>query len=403
MNEQRLSGSELPPGVQLDQPEALLNGAPLSAIPSPPDSLAGLPSETPVEPATNGTDLGIETELGDTANEMPADPIEAQDLQNRYTDAELLGRSFPVQRAIHELGTRSIKVWQGLKAKVHNAIDTPGKVIRQFAYNRAKSSYDRVEKRLNEAHDLRLRQRRQVAFDRAKDRLDSRSASLDERVSRMRDRTSVVHENAENRRQQFTEKLIGQRQYALARKEVRHQLRSDGANRREVKAILAEIPNDMFDRIGKVASVAETSRRKYAEVQKFEQKATARQTSIAEQIATTKTRAQTYVSTINQAEAEIKQIRDKTMLVSEQNTQNIQAKLADLKDNDPEYDILINQLQREEQNLATYRSQLTYLDNVVANNRLNYSRAAARLAGLHQLHSEHQSKLSDTKEQVGTQ
>lgn len=205
----------------------------------------------------NSDTMTLKTE----SNESPETSELAKDNEARYTDAQILGKSFRVRRAVQETGTQSIKAWQGLKAKVHNTIDAPGKIVKQFAYNRAKSSHERREARLKTATNMRLQQKRLIAVEKAKSKLEQRENILNSHTGRMNQRVSLVSENANRRRQEYIDDLKSRKQTALARKAVREQLRQDNATRRETRSILAEIPRYQLDRVGQIAILAETSRR----------------------------------------------------------------------------------------------------------------------------------------------
>lgn len=195
------------------------------------------------------------------ASNQPENNEIIKDIEDRYTDAQILGKSYKVRRAVQETGTQSIKTWQGLKAKIRNTLDTPSKLVKQFAYNRAKSGHERREARLQTATSMRLQQKRLITFEKAKSRLEMRENNLNTHVGRMNQRVSSVNENATRRRQEYIDELKSKKETALARKAVREQLRLEGATRRETRSILSEIPRFQLDRVGQMAVLAETNRR----------------------------------------------------------------------------------------------------------------------------------------------
>ena len=76
--------------------------------------------------------------------ETPLTPEEQHDAANRFTDAELLGRSYPVRRLVKTIGNERVHAWESAKAGVANAWDTPGKLIRQGLHDRASRKVDEI-------------------------------------------------------------------------------------------------------------------------------------------------------------------------------------------------------------------------------------------------------------------
>jgi len=260
---------DLKNGVLSVQDESSLNGTTVFTNATK-NTTVGLPDIRMWSQPSNETKKLISAETDQVAeiiptskedNRTPDSEETSKDNEVRFTDAEILGKSFRVKRAVQETGTQSIKTWQGLKAKVRNAIDTPGKVVKQFAYNRAKNAHQRREARLQAATNERLRQKRLIPAERAKSKLAMRENNLKEHVGRMNERVSTVNENANRRRAEYIDELKSRKEDALARKTVRAQLRQDGATRRETRSIMSEIPRTHLDRIGKLAVLVETSGR----------------------------------------------------------------------------------------------------------------------------------------------
>ncbi|HET9098361.1 MAG TPA: hypothetical protein VFN51_01970 [Candidatus Saccharimonadales bacterium] len=252
-----------PPPVPDLPPPVTEGGQPIDSNPlPPPPEIAPDPGPAPVPPKRRRSP-------GET-NDSPEDPAGTE---IRYRDAELLGKSFRIRRSVHEAGTKSIKTWQAAGARIKNALDSPGKALKNFAFKRARNSYQRKLKRQEAAKNQLIKDRRQGSVDKAKDKMDNRAVKVQEHIERMDKRTAAVHENADRRRQEYKDELKNRRQRALARKALREQLRKDGASRSEAKAILAEISSEHIDRVGKVAISTEASKLKLSQAARSKKRA----------------------------------------------------------------------------------------------------------------------------------
>ena len=89
----------------------------------PPEIIESVEPEQPI----SASEVEASTRL------LPSQEELQQDAEVQYMNTELLGKSFAVRRSIQEVGTQSIKVWQGLGAKVRNALDAPGKYERSHS------------------------------------------------------------------------------------------------------------------------------------------------------------------------------------------------------------------------------------------------------------------------------
>ncbi len=231
----------------------------------------GRPHPTPSAPAEQ---VEAPTPLPHANQEValvaPADATEQaaeaqRDADARYTDIELLGKSFRVRRNIHENATRAVRRWDRIRLAVRNGAAAPGRRLKQRAQNRAQANYDSKVVSLEDTRvqSAQLLERRQGAVEQARARLDEKQTALANHNQARQDRIDAVH-GRENQRQQRHAEYIGRKKEAvehkLARQAVRDQLRGEGASRRETKDILAGVPKEHLERIGKVAIVAEATR-----------------------------------------------------------------------------------------------------------------------------------------------
>jgi hypothetical protein len=233
-------------------------------------NVPGLPNATHESPAS--PDAARRDGAATKAPEVTK--AEAKDIADRYTDAELLGKSFRVRRTVYEAGTQRVKVWQGMKAKIANVKDMPAKAVKKFAHVMAQRGLARRERRLQKAKDAgaseRLIERRQSAVNTAEQKANKREKDLHWHSAVMEDRTKTVDIKVRNMREEYTTALKERKHDAVARKAVRKQLRTEGATWRERRALAAEIPRSHLDRVGDAALKAETSKRSQSEAKRLE-------------------------------------------------------------------------------------------------------------------------------------
>ncbi len=182
------------------------------------------------------------------------------DAEARFTDAEILGRRYPVRQMVHEIGNQRLKAIESVQAKVANIRDTPQKFRLGISHSIAEARFNRSQRKADEVAHLpntsRLKKRRLAKLAKAEARKNRAKAALDTHVNRMQGRTESVGKNAERRRTEYIKELRGRRERALARKTMRHELRKQGAGRLEARAIAKEIPKAHMDRVGHLAAVA---------------------------------------------------------------------------------------------------------------------------------------------------
>ena len=371
------------------------SSASTAVLDRPPLGPDGQPPEQPPldgQPQGAQPDLDLGAQLGvpelpgaqpASAEDQAVQTAEAQDVQARYTDAEILGRSYPVRRAVQEAGTQGIKAWQGLKAKIRNGLDTPGKMVKQFAYNRAKNSHIHKEARLQAATNERLRSRRQTAANQAKLRMEDRGASLKDRKERMEARTKAVHEHATTRRQEYIDELKGRRENALARKAVRQELRQDGASRREARAILAGLPAERLTQVGKVAIIAETSGRKHAASSVAMETAAKDRQKTAEGIGATRASLTEHAENIQAAALEAERL-SANIPYAEARVSELRAALEGMNAEDPQYPELTQHLQLAERRVGLLNKHLDAAISAVKTSSSKVAKAAQKRNQLEQ-------------------
>ena len=146
------------------------------------------------------------------------------------TDAEILGRRYPVSRMIRDAGNTLQWGKERIAAGWNNAKEQPGLLKDKFMYGLAKSSYDRRKAKFDEVAHLSdnhpLKKRRMRKLQKAEARLNRRKANLDRRKNRMSGRLETVKNAYESRREATIAELSERADKARARKALREEMRS---------------------------------------------------------------------------------------------------------------------------------------------------------------------------------
>ena len=147
------------------------------------------------------------------------------------TDAEILGRRYPVSRMIRDAGNTLQWGKERIAAGWNNAKEQPGLLKDKFMHGLAKSSYDRRKAKLDEVADLSdnhpLKKRRMRKLQKAEARLNRRKANLDRRKNRMSGRLETVKNAYESRREATIAELSERADKARARKALREEMRKE--------------------------------------------------------------------------------------------------------------------------------------------------------------------------------
>jgi len=186
------------------------------------------------------------------------------------TDAEILGRRYPVSRMIRDAGNTLQWGKERIAAGWNNAKEQPGLLKDKFMHGLAKSSYDRRKAKLDEVAHLSdnhpLKKRRMRKLQKAEARLNRRKANLDRRKNRMSGRLETVKNAYESRREATIAELSERADKARARKALREKIREEQkVGRFEAWAAAKEhvdsMPKDQLRRIASaVMNAAEASK-----------------------------------------------------------------------------------------------------------------------------------------------
>lgn len=216
------------------------------------DESGSISGEVPDISSQETVDTGTTEQETAQADSEPMTP-------DQITDKEILGRSYPVHQMVKEANNQRMKLIEGAKMAWTNLKETPKLLRLNFRNWLADGRVARQNKRYEDAvkktgENSRLAQRRRSKLEAAKKHKESISKARDTQEETMLAREQAVGENAEQRRSENIKELAERAIDAKARKALRHELREQGASRREVREILAGIPDDEQKRnVGRAA------------------------------------------------------------------------------------------------------------------------------------------------------
>jgi len=209
--------------------------------------------------------------------ESAEDAAEVQANETLRTDAEILGRRYPVSRMIRDAGNTLQWGKERIAAGWNNAKEQPGLLKDKFMYGLAKSSYDRRKAKFDEVAHLSdnhpLKKRRMRKLQKAENRVNKRKADIDRRQNRMSGRLETVKNAYESRREATIAELSERADKARARKALREEMRSKRKEQNEnvnvgwfeawvvAKEHVDSMPKDQLRRIASaVMNAAEASK-----------------------------------------------------------------------------------------------------------------------------------------------
>lgn len=163
--------------------------------------------------------------------ESAEDAVEVQANKTLRTNAEILGKRYPVRRLVGETANtlqwgkeRAVAAWNNTK-------EQPGLLKDKFMHGLAKSSYDRRKAKLDEVAHLSdnhpLKKRRMRKLQKAEARLNKRKANLERRQDRMSGRLETVKNAYEARREATIAELSERAGKARTRKALREKMRKE--------------------------------------------------------------------------------------------------------------------------------------------------------------------------------
>lgn len=323
-------------------------------------------------------EAAAEYEGVEPGRESAEDAAEVQANETLRTDAEILGRHYPVSKMIKGAGNRLQWGKERIAAGWNNAKEQPGLLKDKFMHGLAKSSYDRRKAKLDEVAHLSdnhpLKKFRMRKLQKAEARLNKRKANLERRQNRMSGRLETVKNAYESRREATIAELSKRRDEALARKEIRRKLREQGAGRLEARKAAKEhvnsIPEDQRRHIANALLNAVEANKRSQEAgwqTRYAERASADAQNRVESIGGQLQQTRTELNSMRQQAGEIANMESDLVSVRE-NAAKLQEKADSLSDDSANkfaatYEAIKAQQQQEnmEKAIADYHKRLAEL------------------------------------------
>ncbi len=354
------------------------------------------------------------------ATEQLLTPEQQQDAANRFTDAELLGRSYPVRRLVKTIGNERVHAWESAKAGVANAWDTPGKLIRQGLHDRASRKVDEInanhkaerEAALQAGVSSRLLQHRLSRIDKKYNRkkarwggrLDRRKQSLDARVNRMNARTESVKSNHEKRHAETIAFYKAKKEKALARKSLRRELRSQGASWHETFAVMKDIPQSERKRIGEAAIRVHASERSAKSSERSAKQSDRYASSAENSLLANVAKSERLANQAKEADQTIDAITSVHLPEARASLDALQEQLGQLPEDSPERSNLQVKIQETEDKIKVYEErELPYWHSVAKKYREQVNTLLSERASLQQIYQGHQETAARHSETAANQ
>ena len=224
------TGSPPPPVGEQGKDFTLDNGSVVHTDENGIPDYIEVPPEGDETTPESGQESGAEYGDVEPGQESAEDAAEVQANETLRTDAEILGRRYPVSRMIRDAGNTLQWGKERAAAAWNNAKEQPGLLKDKFMHGLAKSSYDRRKAKLDEVAHLSdnhpLKKRRMRKLQKAEARLNKRKANLERRQNRMSGRLETVKNAYESRREATIAELSERADKARARKALREEMRS---------------------------------------------------------------------------------------------------------------------------------------------------------------------------------
>lgn len=339
--------------------------------------------------------------------EQPPTPEQQQDAANRFTDAELLGKSYPVRRLVSAIGNERVRAWESAKANTANAWDTPGKWVKQGLHDRASRKVDEINvnhkadraaalkaggpKRLLEYRLARIDKRYNRKRAKWGGKLDRRKQSLNTHVNRMNARTEAVKNDHEKRLAETRASYKAKKEKALARKSLRRELRTQGASWHETFAVMKDIPASQRKRIGEAALLAHASKKSASSAERSAEQSERRASGAERSMLNNIAKSEQFAGQAREADQTIEDITNNSIPEAQANLDALQEQLGQLADDDPERTGLLVKIQETEEQIKIYEErELPYWHSVAKNNRQQVDTLLSERAALQRAYQDHQ-------------
>ena len=225
------TGSPPPPVGEQSKDFTLDNGSVVHTDENGIPDYIEVPPEGDETTPESGQESGAEYGDVEPGQESAEDAAEVQANETLRTDAEILGRRYPVSRMIRDAGNTRQWGKERAAAAWNNAMEQPGLLMDKFMHGLAQSSYDRRKAKLDEVAHLSdnhpLKKFRMRKLQKAEARLNKRKANLEIRQNRMSGRLETVKNAYESRREATIAELSERADKARTRKALREKMRKE--------------------------------------------------------------------------------------------------------------------------------------------------------------------------------
>ena len=225
------TGSPPPPVGEQGKDFTLDNGSVVHTDENGIPDYIEVPPEGDETTPESGQESGVEYGDVEPGQESAEDAAEVQANETLRTDAEILGRRYPVSRMIRDAGNTLQWGKERAAAAWNNAMEQPGLLMDKFMHGLAQSSYDRRKAKLDEVAHLSdnhpLKKFRMRKLQKAEARLNKRKANLEIRQNRMSGRLETVKNAYESRREATIAELSERADKARTRKALREKMRKE--------------------------------------------------------------------------------------------------------------------------------------------------------------------------------
>ena len=324
-------------------------------------------------------EAAAEYEGVEPGRESAENAAEVQANETLRTDAEILGRRYPVSRMIRDAGNTLQWGKERIAAGWNNAKEQPGLLKDKFMHGLAKSSYDRRKAKLDEVAHLSdnhpLKKRRMRKLQKAEARLNKRKANLERRQNRMSGRLETVKNAYESRREATIAELSERADKARTRKALREKMRKEQnvgwfESWAAAKEHVNSMPKDQLRRIASaVMNAAEASKnsQEASWQARYAERASADAQNRVESIGGQLQQTRTELNSMRQQAGEIANMESDLVSVRE-NAAELQEKADSLSDDSANkfaamYEAVKAQQQQEnmEKAIADYHKRLAEL------------------------------------------
>lgn len=373
------TGSPPPPVGEQGKDFTLDNGSVVHTDENGIPDYIEVPPEGDETTPESGQESGAEYGDVEPGQESAEDAAEVQANETLRTDAEILGRRYPVSRMIRDAGNTLQWGKERAAAAWNNAMEQPGLLMDKFMHGLAQSSYDRRKAKLDEVAHLSdnhpLKKFRMRKLQKAEARLNKRKANLEIRQNRMTGRVEAVKNAYEARREATIAELSERADKARTRKALREKMRKEQnvgwfESWAAAKEHVNSIPKDQRRRIASaVMNAAEASKnsQEASWQARYAERASADAQNRVESIGGQLQQTRTELNSMRQQAGEIANMESDLVSVRE-NAAKLQEKADSLSDDSANkfaamYEAVKAQQQQEnmEKAIADYNKRLAEL------------------------------------------